>query len=73
MNCELKRRPIHKAIAEYIRENGICQAALAKECGWSRGRLQAILSGRNRLYAEDMVKICDVLSLPCDYFIERRE
>lgn len=71
MNHVLPHRPVYQAIADYIQANNICRTAIARECGWSRQRFNAILHGRNKLYADDMVKICDVLSVPYGFFCER--
>ena len=68
MNHILTHRPVYQEIADYIRVNNLCQTMVAKKCGWSRQRLNAVLCGRNKLYADDMVKICDALSVPYDIF-----
>lgn len=57
-----------RIIREYLIDHGISQAFVAKKCGWSRQRTNAILTGRQKLHFDDATAICEALSLPCDYF-----
>ncbi|MEY8385950.1 helix-turn-helix transcriptional regulator [Oscillospiraceae bacterium 38-13] len=41
---------------------------MARKCGWSKQRTNAILTGKQKLSFEDGLKICDVLGVPYDYF-----
>ena len=55
-------------IRKYLIDHGITQAFVAKKCGWSRQKTNAILTGRQKLTFEYTQSICDSLNLPYDYF-----
>lgn len=59
---------IELAIRDYLISHGITQAFIARKCGWSKQRTNAILTGKQKLSFEDGLKICDVLGVPYDYF-----
>lgn len=56
------------ALKEYLTAHGIKQTFVAEKCGWSKQKINCIVSGRQRMTAEDMRIICNSLNLPYDYF-----
>ena len=56
------------ALKNYLNTHGIKQTFVAEQCGWSKQKVNCIVSGRQRITAEDMRIICDSLGLPYDYF-----
>lgn len=59
---------ISVALKEYLTAHGIKQTFVAEKCGWSKQKINCIVSGRQRMTAEDMRIVCDSLNLPYDYF-----
>lgn len=59
---------IELTIREYLISHGITQAFIARKCGWSKQRANALFTGKQRLLFEDGLKVCEALGLPYDYF-----
>lgn len=59
---------IEKAIRDYLVAHGITQAFIARKCGWTKQRMNAILSGRQKISVDDMGAICETVGVPYDYF-----
>lgn len=59
---------INSAIRDYMKKHEISQSFVAEQCGWTRERMSCIAKGKQRVSAEDLRRICDVLKLPYDYF-----
>lgn len=59
---------IEQAIREYLSSNGIKQTFIAERCGWTKQRLNAILTGRQKISADDYGAICEAVGAPYDYF-----
>lgn len=59
---------IAEAIRNYIGKAEIRQAWLAERCGWSRQRTSKLLSGEQKLTAEDMADICEALGVDYGFF-----
>ena len=61
MNIEL-------AIREYLISHGIKQAFVADKCGWSKQKTNAIMTGKQKINADEYGSICDAICVPYDYF-----
>lgn len=59
---------IEQAIREYLENHGIKQVFLAEQCGWAKQRMNAILTGKQKISADDYGAICEVVGVPYDYF-----
>lgn len=59
-------------IREYLDAHGVKQVFLADRCGWSKQKTSTIVCGRRKITADELASICDALSLPYDYFYNRR-
>lgn len=59
---------IELAIREYLISNGISQAFVARKCGWSKQRINAILTGKQEIKAGEYGRLCDAVGVPYDYF-----
>lgn len=59
---------IERAIREYLLSNGIKQTAVAEQCNWTKQRLNAILTGKQKISADDYGAICEAVGVPYDYF-----
>ncbi len=64
---------IEKAIRDYLAAHGTTQAFIAQKCGWTKQRLNAILTGRQKINAYDLGAICDAVGVPYDYFYNATE
>lgn len=64
---------IEQAIRAYLIDRGITQAFIARKCGWSKQRTNAILTGKQRLKAEDNRRICEAIGVSYDYFYNAAE
>lgn len=60
----------YEKIFDYIVQNGIKQTVIADKCGWTKQKLHCLLHGKNRITVEDYEAICEVLSVPFDFFCE---
>lgn len=61
MNIEL-------SIREYLLSHGITQIFVARKCGWSKQKAHTILSGKQKILAEDLKTVCEAVGVPYDYF-----
>ena len=70
VNIEMwgEKLTIELAIREYLISHGISQAFVARKCGWSKQRINAILTGKQKITAEEYGRLCDAIGLPYDYF-----
>lgn len=59
---------IEQAIKEYLKNHGIKQAFVAERCDWTKQRMNAILTGKQKISADDYAAICEAISVPYDYF-----
>lgn len=59
---------VQKAIGEYLKEHGIKQQFLVDRCGWTKQKTSNIIRCAQKITVEDVVKVCDALGLPYDYF-----
>ena len=57
-------------IAQYIVDNGIKQSFIAEKSGINKVRLSTILTSKSRMYADEFVKICQVINkTPNDFML----
>ena len=61
---------IGKRIAQFLKDNGIVQSKLAERIGLNNKTLNAKLNGRNRLFADEIEKICLDLKVSPEEFIK---
>lgn len=59
---------IERAIQEYLRSHGIKQVFIAEQCGWTKQKVNSIVTGKRKVTAEDCGAICDAVGVPYDYF-----
>lgn len=64
---------IYEHIRQYIKERGLKFGYVAKEAGYCKQTLSAMLNGKRRIYAEDIVKLCKVLGARPDELIKLEE
>ena len=57
-------------IKNYLKEKGITQAHISKVTGINKMKINSILSSKQKMLLEDYLKICKVLDVPVDFFIE---
>ena len=60
---------IVERIKSYIEEKGIKQIAIASATGMSKVAVSETLNGNRTLTAEEFVRICRFLEVPCERFI----
>ena len=61
---------IGSKIKEYLDKNGIKQTFVAEKTGISVSNLSAMLNRGRTINAVDYYKICKVLNVPLDMFLE---
>lgn len=61
---------VWKVIANFIDKKGIKQSTLAQKTGLSQQAICNLLKGNRNIEIEEYIKICDVLEVSYDYFIE---
>lgn len=59
---------IVERIKAYVDEKGIKQVAIASATGMSKVAVSETLNGNRTLTAEEFVRICDFLEVPCERF-----
>lgn len=60
-------------INQYLVDHGISKAFLARKLNVNRSSFYLIMSGRRRMPADMMVRICDVLEVSADVFREKKD
>lgn len=61
---------ICKAIADYIRQQGIKQSALSQKTGLTPHCIGSALKGKRKLSIEEYEKICESLNVPINFFFD---
>lgn len=61
-----------KQIKEYLKENGISQAHVAKAIGMPEPVLSMTLNEKRKLSLDEYAMICGVLNVNTDYFLKPR-
>lgn len=62
---------IAEQIKSYIEEKGIKQIAIANGTGISKAAISSSLNGKRTLTAEELVRICRFLEVPCERFFDQ--
>lgn len=60
-------------IGEYLEENGIKQSFVAEKVGITPSRMSEIVNKQNRIDCVLYYKICKVLNVPLELFLEDEE
>ena len=61
---------IRQRIRDCINERGIKQYVIAKKAGFSPKQFSAMMTGKRKIYADDIVPICAALNVPAEEFIK---
>ncbi|MDR1567508.1 MAG: helix-turn-helix domain-containing protein [Streptococcaceae bacterium] len=59
---------IAKAIAEYMKENGIKQTFICEKTGMTKHSVSCALNGKRKLSVEEYELICKALNMTYDFF-----
>ena len=59
---------IEQAIREYLESHGIKQTFVSGQCGWTKQKTNAIVTGKKRILADEYGAICEAVGVPYDYF-----
>ena len=51
----------YQHIRKYIEDRGLKFGYIAKEAGYSKQTLSAMLNGKRKIYIDDVIKLCKVL------------
>lgn len=62
---------IAEQLKKYVTEKGIKQTVIADAVGMSKVAMSETLNGNRTLTAEEFVRICDFLEVPCSKFAEK--
>lgn len=60
----------YERVRLYIEEKGLKQSAVANRCGIPKVTFSAMMNGKRKMYAEDLVAICIALNEPPETFIK---
>lgn len=63
---------IYKKIKGYIDEKGLKQNKIAQKAGYSENKFSAMMTGKRKIYADDLVSICKVLNVSPEEFITQQ-
>ncbi len=58
------------ALRTYLKEKGIRQSYLVRECGVTSDRISRMLNGRRRIRAEELINFCRALHLTVEELSE---
>lgn len=61
---------VHERIRKYIQEAGLKQYVVAEWAGFTKKQFSAMMTGRRKIYAEDIERICSALKVPPTTFIK---
>ena len=61
---------IEETIRHYLDQKGIRHTFVARGIGMNRKTFSAMMNGRRKATAEDMIRICRVLEKPLEFFAE---
>ena len=61
---------IRQRIKDCIDEKGLKQYVVANKAGFSQKQFSSMLTGRRKIYAEDLGPICAALNVPVGEFIK---
>lgn len=61
---------ITENIKDYIKTNGITQSYIADKLGMKQDTFCIILNGKRKLAIDEYCKICNVLNVPFEYFLQ---
>ena len=60
---------IAQSLHDYLLSHGIKQTFVAEKCGWSKQKVNCIVSGKQKLSAEDFSLICKVIGAPYELLL----
>jgi len=61
---------VYQKVRAYLDENGIKQNVIARKSNISAATFSAIMTGRRKMYADDLCAICYALRVKPEEFIE---
>ena len=61
---------IRQRIKNCIDEKGLKQYIIARKAGFSQKQFSAMMTGRRKIYADDIEPICAALNVAADEFIK---
>ncbi len=61
---------VYQKVRNYIMEHQLKQAFVAQKAGIPIEKFNAMLDGRQRMYADDLRNICNALNVSADIFID---
>lgn len=62
--------PIYEKVKKYIDKNGLKQIAVAQKAGIPKINFNAMLAGKQTMYADDLRAICLALNVSPEIFVE---
>ena len=61
---------IYQKIKLYINEAGFKQGRIAEKAGYDEKKFSAMMTGKRKVYADDLERICRALDTPPTTFID---
>ena len=62
---------VYERVRAYIEENHLKQSHIAETAGFSVSTFNAMLTGRRKMYADDLEIICRALKVSSELFIDQ--
>jgi len=60
---------IAQNLRNYLISHGIKQTFIAEKCGWSKQKVNCIVTGKQKMTAEDFSSICKAIGAPYELFL----
>ncbi len=63
----------YEKVNNYLLEKGIKQKFISEKTGIAENILSAMLNGKRKMYADEFIKIIEVLGVDANFFINSKE
>lgn len=60
---------VNKKLKKYLEENGIKQSFLEEKTGISQEKISNMMTGKRKITADELSKICQALKVSADLFL----
>lgn len=64
---------VYQRIREYIKNKGLTQTYVAKQMGYTLQTFNAMMNGKRKVYADDIIKLCKITGAEPNDFIKSGE
>ncbi len=61
---------VYEKVRKYIEAHGLKQKTVAQLAGIPNSTFNAMMTGKRKMYAEDLKAVCEALGITADLFME---